>query len=291
MKIVSPYIDWRRRRKARELGPARRLLRTIARSIVAFMVLVGFVYMLIGLATSNSIFVPHGVGAVLRSARTHSAVSAWTSEQSRTVSVAGQNDRFDSEAIIVADQKRNAFQLTVIGRLPQTLSYVSDGRTVLRATDVAQQAGQPWRVLVDPCKQGQQLPASLLAPPSVDDVLAGSPQILSSAADFGGSQAWLLSFTPSAGLINRMLLTSFLDRAEPNAKAWTLPAADRQAFARGTYKVTSALAWVTRDPRLLQAVQIGLRLPDGDSLKLRATLSQPKTADPFAHYTLGKTCR
>jgi hypothetical protein len=289
--VVTRYRARRARRRERPKSPARQLLSRIATGVVVFMIVTGSIYALVSLATSNAVFVPNGTNAILKSARNHSTVNAWTAESSRIVVIGGQRTRFDAEQTVTVDLKRNAFQATVIGRFSDTVSYLSDGRVTIGATATDQQAGKPWRIVRDPCRKQAPLSSAGLAEPAVDDILAGSPHMLTPNADFGGRQAWQFSFTPSHALLSRMLWLGFLDQAEPASKAWTLPSSDRLALKKGGYKLVGAEAWVTRDPRMLQAIQVELTMPSGDQLTLRATMSVPKLADPFKNYQLGRRCR
>jgi hypothetical protein len=231
--------------------------------------------------------IPTGTGDILRSARTHGTAVSWIAEQRVQVNVVGQSQSFDSQALITADPTRNAFQALVLGRAPQTISYVSDGVLTLRSTAAQQLNGTGWKMLTNPCKGQLALKANLLAPVTPDDLLASShPKLLTANGNFTGLQAWIFSFTPTPAELDQLLLLPYLDRAEPGYKNWTISPADRASIATGHYTVTSALAWVTRSPRKLQLLQIGMRLPSHDVLTLRETISGLKVSDPFKGYSL-----
>lgn len=267
MKI--PFLN----RSQKELSPRRQMLQTIAAVIFALMLVLGIVMTLISFVSNASFYQPKTADGVLSAASVPSSY-VWALETIANVQVpGGGTDRFDGARTAVVDTSRNRFQATVQGLYPDTTVFLSDGTTSLYRTAATAEQGSGGFILNNVCAGKKPVSATLLEMPSANDIRKLDPQLISSSASYTGLPAWELKFKPNGSFIGQLLWVPFLDALSPHAAQWNLPPQDREALAKGTFKIDHARAFVTqRKPRELVELALEIELPASGDLKILATV-------------------
>ena len=280
-------LSRRRRAPETELSEgaqgARLILRLAGQAAVLLTVAIGAVVLLVSVISGATISYPRTVDGVLGSVKSTDHYG-WTAESIRRADLGGR-EPVEQQALrsVAVDLKLNRFEVVTSGVLPEPTTFVSAGKITRAVTASDQKNGQAPTVLNRVCRGEKPVSASTLAFPTVAEIRAAHPRLVTDQGTVEGQRAWMIEFKPTAALVNKLLLVGFFDAATANfqdMRPWVLSSSERAAITKGDYKVDWARLWVTRDGRVLRKIDMRLRVNGaGKSLYRLLAVLHPDTSD------------
>jgi len=275
------------------------MLRRLWTFVFLGMLGVAVIYFLIAAISGIGVFQPRSASGILRSAKDPSTY-LWTSEAVHNFTVSGESIREDWSISATIDIKRNRYLVQVFNALPlennqpnnNVYTFESDGNISLRNTLIRQQAGKPWLKNSDPCRKQPALAARLAAMPQGDLLAAANPHIVSSGANYLGSSAWVISFSPTPEIIRSLAMLPFLGKTTTDTeRQWLIDKSEMTAIDSHHYKTILAQAWISKNnPRTLEAIDVQITLPGGRSWHFLASLRMtPGLSQPLKSLSLPRT--
>lgn len=283
----------------KDLSPAQQRRRMIiglsARAVILFMVAAAVLYAIVSAIAGSSLFIPKSAEGVLDSVNEQKGYT-WLSELTRDYSIAGQKGLYyQNTRVSTVNLEKNKMQVVFRDVFPTFVTaeegsnrqLVSDGQQA-RALDsqwvesnTDKNRGQ-WYQINDFCnldeRENAAPSAALAAMPMIEDIKAASPEIETDKATYRGERAWLISFTPSAKIIEQMMLLGLSDLVadayNPSEKEFILSKEERAALRDGSFTPIEGGATITRGARQMTSVYVEFRLTTTNGTSVYKILGQ-----------------